>query len=107
MSDIQPIASDSGTRRPIMLLLEALGKRWALRVLWELKAGRLTFRQLQENCGRISPTVLNRRLQELKELNFIDHDGQGFGLTEQGTELGTHLLTLNKFAAKWASTTPK
>ncbi len=58
----------SRTGRPIMALLDLLSRRWALRVIWELREGRLTFRALQEACGGVSPTVLNERLRELREL---------------------------------------
>lgn len=93
----------SDTGRPIMVLMDVLGQRWALRILWELSAERLTFRQLQDRCGQISPTVLNRRLKGLRELHFIDHDGNGFGLTDQGQELGQHLLALSEYAERWTN----
>jgi len=51
----------SRTGRPIMALLDLLSRRWALRVIWELRRDRLTFRALQEACGGVSPTVLNER----------------------------------------------
>lgn len=92
----------SNTGRPIMVLLDALGQRWALRILWELGAERLTFRQLQERCDQVSPTVLNNRLRELRELKLIDHDGKGFGFTSQGRELAQYLLALNDYAERWA-----
>ena len=53
-------ASNSG--RPLMVLLDLLGRRWALRVLWELRDARATFRALQERCD-VSPTVLTKRLK--------------------------------------------
>lgn len=84
--------------------MDMLGQRWALRILWELRESRLTFRQLQQRCDQISPTVLNRRLKELRELHLIDHDGNGFGLTDQGEELGQHLLALDDYAKRWANT---
>ena len=98
---IKPVSS-STTGRPIMVLLDILGQRWALRILWELREERLTFRELQERCGQISPTVLNRRLKELREARLIDHGDGGFGYTEQGKELAQHLLALNSFAKHWA-----
>src|SRR6202035_4396571 len=58
----------SQTGRPVMALLDLLGRRWALRILWELRDGSaLTFRQLQARCGDISSSVLNDRLRELRE----------------------------------------
>ena len=52
----------SKTGRPIMRLLDVLGKRWTLQVLWELRDERLTFRELRERCDDVSPTSLNHRL---------------------------------------------
>lgn len=92
----------SASGRPIMVLLDVLGQRWTLRILWELRESRCTFRQLQERCGEISPTVLNRRLKELRELIVLDHDGDGYGLTEAGRELAAHLLALDAFARRWS-----
>ena len=51
----------SPSGRPIMALLDLLGRRWALRMLWELREGGLSFRALQERCDGVSPSVLNTR----------------------------------------------
>ena len=91
----------SQTGRPIMRLLDALGQRWALRILWELRDGRLTFRQLRERCDDVSPTSLNRRLKELRDLNLVDHDQSGFGYTDWGRELGEQLLSLSQWSKRW------
>lgn len=92
----------SRTARPIMVLLDALGRRWALRVLWELREGRtLTFRELRAACADVSPSVLNERLAELRELGLVDHPGEGYVLTADGVELGALLLPLDAWARKW------
>ena len=60
----QPVRG-SQTGRPIMALLDLVGRRWTLRVTWELHTSQpqpLTFRALQDRCGAISSSVLNRRL---------------------------------------------
>ena len=62
----------SQTGRPIMALMDLLGRRWTLRVIWELRDGRLTFRALQEACGGLSPTVLNQRVRELRESGLLE-----------------------------------
>ena len=49
----------STTGRPIMAVFDLLGRRWAQRVIWELREGQPTFRALQERCGDPSPSVLN------------------------------------------------
>ena len=58
----------SATGRPIMALLDLLGRRWALRVLWELRSGPVPgFRELQSRCGGVSSSVLTDRLTELRD----------------------------------------
>ncbi len=97
----------STTGRPIMVLLDALGKRWSLRIIWELRDERLTFRELRERCDDVSPTSLNQRLKELRELNLIDHSTEGFGFTKWGEELGRQLFTLNKWSKGWGASLSK
>lgn len=90
-----------------MVLLDVLGQRWTLRILWELRDGRCTFRELQQRCGDVSPTLLNRRLKELRSLDIVDHDPSGYGLTVSGEELGGHLLRLSRWADRWAASLPR
>jgi DNA-binding HxlR family transcriptional regulator len=85
-----------------MVLLDALGRRWALRVLWELGDGPETFRALRERCDDVSPTVLNDRLAELRELDLIEHTEDGYELSERGRELEALLLPLDAWARRWA-----
>lgn len=92
----------SRTGKPIMALLDLLGRRWALRVLWELRDGERTFRELQAACDAMSPSVLNQRLAELRESGLVDAKGQGYLLTNEGARLNAALLPLNDFAARWA-----
>jgi DNA-binding HxlR family transcriptional regulator len=93
----------SATGRPVMALLDLLGRRWALRVIWELREGRrLNFRDLLEASGT-SPSVLNTRLAELRESGIIDHDdASGYGLTASGTDLLQRLMPLHDWAENWA-----
>lgn len=93
----------SRTGRPIMALLDLLGRRWALRVLWELRGERLSFRALRDACGGVSPTVLNDRLKELRGAGLVRaFDAEGYGLTPLGRELGTRFLPLAQWSARWA-----
>ena len=94
----------SRTGRPIMALLDLLGRRWTLRVVWELREDRLTFRALQEACGGVSPTVLNQRLRELRESGLVDAAGAaGYGLTPLGRELIQQTLPLVAWSTRWAA----
>jgi DNA-binding HxlR family transcriptional regulator len=86
-----------------MALLDLLGRRWALRVLWELRDETLRFRELRERCGGISPTVLNARLRELRDARLVEHrPGSGYRLSEAGARLLALAEPLDRWAAHWA-----
>jgi DNA-binding HxlR family transcriptional regulator len=91
----------SRTGRPIMVLLDLLGRRWSLRILWELRHGPLTSRALRAACDEASPTVLNERLKELREADFIELGDAGYALTALGRELSEKFMPLHHFAEKW------
>ncbi len=95
---------NSQTGRPIMAVLDLLGKRWCLRILWELhRNGPSSFRALRKYCGDISPTVLNSRLKELRETGIIElSPGGGYVITGQGVALGEIIEQLNTWAGSWA-----
>lgn len=92
-------ASRSG--RPIMRLLDLLGRRWTLRILWELRDGALTFRALRERCDEISPTVLNTRLKELRDDGLLDLGSAGYAQTDGGRSLLVLLAPLYDWAEDW------
>jgi DNA-binding HxlR family transcriptional regulator len=86
-----------------MALLDLLGRRWALRVLWELRGeGPLTFRELQARCGDISSSVLNDRLRELREAAIVGAEPGGYRLTGEGRTLLEALEPLDAWAKRWA-----
>lgn len=89
-------------RRPIMALLDLLGQKWALRILWELRGGALNSRALRSASGDISPTVLQSRVNELREAGIIETCRDGYSLTALGTELSEVITPLYFFAGKWA-----
>lgn len=97
----------SQTGRPIMVLLDVLGQRWTLRILWELGDTRANFRVLRLKCDNVSPTLLNRRLKQLRDLGLVDLDDWGFGLTPQGKELAGQLAGLDVWASQWAKVLAK
>jgi DNA-binding HxlR family transcriptional regulator len=88
-----------------MALLDLLGRRQALRVVWELREARLSFRALQDACGGVSPTVLNQRLKELRECGLVElSEGEGYGLTPLGHQLRQALGPLREWSEeRWAS----
>jgi DNA-binding HxlR family transcriptional regulator len=86
-----------------MAALDALGRRGALRVIWELRErGQLTFRALQQAC-ETNPGVLNARLKELRSLAIVEHSPGGYALTDHGHGLADALQPLNRWATGWAA----
>lgn len=92
----------SRTGRPIMALLDLLGRRWTLRILWELRDGPETFRGLRDRCDAMSPSVLNKRLAELREAGIVATPGDsGFELSRRGRQLFEALRPLDAWARGW------
>ena len=85
-----------------MALLDLLGRRWALRVIWELRGEPLTFRDLQAACDGMSSSVLNQRLGELREAGIAERAGEGFRLTDDGRRLLEAFAPLDAWARRWA-----
>jgi DNA-binding HxlR family transcriptional regulator len=93
----------SRTGRPIMVLLDLLGRRWTLRIVWELRDEPRRFRELQSSIGA-SPTIVNTRLAELREAKLVELDeAAGYRLTELGRELLRLFLPLHRWSEKWAN----
>jgi DNA-binding HxlR family transcriptional regulator len=92
----------SRTGRPLMALLDLLGRRWTLRVLWELRRDPLTFAELQRRCDAMSPSVLNQRISELRQAHIIAHTQGGYRLTAEGESLLASISPLDKWAKRWA-----
>jgi DNA-binding HxlR family transcriptional regulator len=97
----------SKSGRPIMALLDLLGRRWSLRIVWELRDQPLTSRALRAACDEASPTVLQARLSELREAGLIELiPAGGYRLTEMGRELFQTFLPLHRFAERWGKAYP-
>ncbi len=91
----------SRSGRPIMALLDLLGRRWALRVLWELRDAPITtFRELQHRCGQVSSSVLTDRLTELRAAGIVERGDNGYALTTEGAELLPVMLALDEWATR-------
>jgi DNA-binding HxlR family transcriptional regulator len=86
-----------------MALLDLLGRRWAMRIVWELRDQPRRFRELQAAIGA-SPTVLNTRLGELRAARLVVlEEESGYQLTGLGAELLRHFLPLQAWAEGWAA----
>ncbi|MFF3912392.1 winged helix-turn-helix transcriptional regulator [Streptomyces sp. NPDC001852] len=95
----------SATGRPLMAALDLFGRRWALRILWELHEGPIGFRTLQQRCDDMSSSVLRQRLRELTEAGLVtQQDGTEYSLTPLGTEAHSALRPLVRWSSRWAET---
>ncbi len=85
-------------QRPMPAALDLLGRRWALRLVWELRRDVLGFTELRDRTG-ISPSVLTTRLRELGEAGVVERDpGRGYRLSGHGRELARVLYEINRWA---------
>lgn len=89
-----------------MALFDLLGRRWTLRILWELRNGPLTFRQLRAAADQASPSVLNQRLSELKHAQLVQLENIGYALTPLGQELIGALQPTLAWSKRWAQHYP-
>ncbi len=90
-----------------MRLLELLGRRWALRILWELREAPQRFRELQTAIGA-SPSIINTRLAELRDAGLIELErDSGYLLTALGTDFMRRFLPLCSWAETWAAAGPR
>jgi DNA-binding HxlR family transcriptional regulator len=93
----------STSGRPIMVLLDLLGRRWSLRIIWELRGEPLTSRALRTACDDASPTVLQARLTDLREADLVELlPENGYRLTTLGRELFKEFMPLHHFAERWS-----
>ncbi len=91
--------------RPLMAALDLLGRRWALRVLWELRDGPVGARDLRQRCDGMSSSVLYQRLRELSAAGLVDRYGDDrYTLSEIGRSLSTAIGPLDAWANVWAAT---
>ena len=93
----------SATGRPLMAAMDLLGRRWTLRILWELRDEPLGARALRSRCDRMSSSVLYERLDELTAAGLVARDEAGaYLLTDLGAALGPALESLDSWAGRWS-----
>lgn len=92
---------DKEEHRSLIALLDVLGRRWSLRIIWELEEGPAKFRALRKACDGVSPSVLNTRIAELRKLGFVKKTDDGYTLTSDGESLAERLVKLDRWARRW------
>jgi DNA-binding HxlR family transcriptional regulator len=99
----QPVRGSS-TGRPLMAALDLFGRRWNLRIIWELRHGPVGFRALQQRCDNMSSSVLRQRLTELLEAHLVTQQPDtAYALTELGQAARQALHPLVRWSDRWAS----
>jgi DNA-binding HxlR family transcriptional regulator len=87
-----------------MAALDLLGRRWSLRILWELRDGPLGARALQGRCDNMSSSVLYERLGEMLDATLVAKDPElGYRLTPLGRDLGRAIGPLDAWATRWSA----
>jgi len=95
-------ARTAPARSSVLDLLDLLGRRWALRILWELSANPLRFTEIQDRCDAMSPSVLNQRLAELVRAGLVQaRVDRRYGLTSDGSDLVSCMKPLDPWARRW------
>jgi DNA-binding HxlR family transcriptional regulator len=86
-----------------MAAMDLLGRRWALRILWELRDGPIGARALRTKCDGMSSSVLYDRLRDLQASGLIERtSGDEYALSRVGASLGTALKPLIAWSETWA-----
>ena len=85
-------------QRAVEGVLDLLGRRWALRLIWELRRSAISFSELRERTG-ISPSVLSARMRELVDAGVAERAvARRYQLSGRGRELARILYELNRWA---------
>lgn len=94
----------SSTGQPLMAALDLFGRRWTLRIVWELQHGTAGFRALQHRCDDMSSSVLRQRLTELLDARLVEQRADSaYALTELGNGAYRALRPLIRWSREWAS----
>ncbi len=94
----------SSSGRPLMAALDLLGRRWTLRILWELRDGDLGARTLRARCDDMSSSVLYERLADLRTAGIVVQGDDGrYALTALGRQLSDAITPLQQWAERWST----
>jgi DNA-binding HxlR family transcriptional regulator len=94
----------SSTGRPLMAALDLFGRRWNLRIVWELHAGALGFRALQQSCDGMSSSVLRQRLNDLVDARLVEQlPDARYALSQLGQDAFLALRPLVRWSDRWAA----
>ncbi len=92
---------------PVAMAAEIFCTRWTPLILREMFCGTTRFNDLRRGVPRMSPTLLSKRLKEMREAGIIREvpaaHGSGFEyhLTEAGEDLRALVMGLGTWGQRW------
>jgi DNA-binding HxlR family transcriptional regulator len=93
---------------PVAKASELLGEKWTFLIIREALMGARRFNEFERGVGRISPTMLTKRLNELVENGLLirkkmsGQKGYEYFLTRAGKELDPVIKELGGWGMRWA-----
>ncbi len=93
---------------PVSKAAEILGEKWTLLIVREFLQGATRFSQIQRGLSKISPTLLNKRLDSLQQHGIIvrrkdpEKRSHIYQLTEAGRELMPIVMHTAEWGMRWA-----
>jgi DNA-binding HxlR family transcriptional regulator len=93
---------------PVSKASELLGDKWTILILREALMGAKRFKEFERGLGRISPTMLTKRLNELVSNGLMiskkipGQKGHEYFLTQAGKDVNPLIRQLGDWGMRWA-----
>lgn len=90
---------------PVAMAAEIFCSRWTAQILREMICGSRRFNDLRRGVPRMSPTLLSKRLVEMREAGIIEEvagkGGKEYQLTAAGEDLKPIVMALGFWGQRW------
>ena len=90
---------------PVAMAAEIFCSRWTALILREMVCGTRRFNDLRRGVPRMSPTLLSKRLVEMREAGIIEEvagkSGKEYQLTAAGEDLKPIVMALGVWGQRW------
>jgi DNA-binding HxlR family transcriptional regulator len=102
-----PENSSFGQFCPVAMAAEIFCSRWTPLILREMLCGTRRFNELRRGVPRMSPSLLSKRLIEMREAGVIEEvparqgGGTEYQLTDAGEDLRPIVMALGFWAQRW------
>lgn len=102
-----PSAADGPATCPVRSVLDVLGGKWKILILWQLTDGALRYSQLRDRLDGVSDRMLAKQLRELEDDRLLARTAYAevpprveYRLTDTGRSLTPHLNALAAWGAE-------